>query len=100
MKINFYDEVRRIIKEELDLTDEDLKEMIQNQIKETVSSVVNRAAQKVFADERRNNLEDLVHKEVNRALQSYIGKEAIAEAIRKELPRTLAINVIYNKKEN
>lgn len=97
MQINFYDEVRKIIKEELNVTDETLRLMIQKQIDETIRSVVNRAAQKVFADEKQYDLEGLIRHRVNEALSSYIGRDTIRDVIKKELPHSISVNVVLSE---
>ncbi len=93
MRLDFYDEIRAIIKEELDTTDEKLQEMIRAEIHQVVKSIVNRAVQKVTADEKQFDFESLVAQQVKRELSSYIGRDAIESAVKKVIPQIVSIQV-------
>ena len=99
MRVNFYDEIRAILKEELDISGEKLQEMIRAEIHQVVKSVVNRAAQKVMADEKRFDLESLVAQQVKRELSSYTGRDAIEAAVKKVIPQMMSVQVSLQDKQ-
>lgn len=99
MRVNFYDEIRAIIKEELDMSDEKLQEMIRAEIHQVVKSIVNRAVQKVTADEKRFDLESLVAQQVKRELSSYTGRDAIESAVKKVIPQIVSVQISLQSKD-
>lgn len=93
MKVDFYDEVRRIMHEELNMDSESIKELIYKQIHQTVESVVNRAMQSVLKDTGKINLERLINSEISKCLATYSGRDVVEKAIKRVIPEVINIRV-------
>lgn len=73
--------------------------MIRDEIHQVVKSVVNRAVQKVLADEKRYDLESLVAQQVKRELSSYTGRDAIESAVKKVIPQMMSVQVSLQNRD-
>lgn len=93
MKLNFYDEIRQIITEELDIGSEEIKKIIIQEINQVVNSMVKRTVEQMT---KGQDLETVVREAVKKELNNNTWgvSQVVRDAIRDVLSRQLKLTII------
>ena len=96
MKINFYDEIRQMIKQELGLGTEDIKKLVADEIKQVVRSMVDNAVLQI--GKGAYDIDKLVKDEIRFRLQDWNTRDYIRQCIKDNVSEML-VNIITVKVE-